>query len=107
MVRRYKARIGWCIASALCLSLAAAPLAAQEPSPQARATASRTEQMVRDARTANPALRVRIDPVTGLPTRVSGLAQTTGLPPIIASEPSKEDVQRAVRSFFQATPMGS
>lgn len=108
MAHGYKARIGCFIAPALCLSLAAAPLAAQEPSPQARATASRTEQSIRDARATNPALRVRVDPVTGLPTRISGLAQNSGLPTITASdEPSKEDIKRAVRSFFATTPMGS
>jgi Zn-dependent metalloprotease len=85
------------------------PLAAQQPTPQARETANRTEQKVRDARAANPALRVKIDPLTGLPSRITGLAAPgAGLPSITASEaPSKQDVERAVRNWFATNPMGA
>jgi Zn-dependent metalloprotease len=95
-------------AIAMGFALAVTPVAAQEPSSQARAAASRTERAVRDARPANPNLRVKIDPGTGLPARISGLAgQNSGLPAIGASEPSRSDIEQAVRRFFVETPIGS
>jgi Zn-dependent metalloprotease len=104
-----KARIERLSAIAIGLCLATFPAAAQEPSPQARAAASRTERVVRDAQSANPGLRVKIDSNTGLPARVSGLApaDNNALPPIAASEPSRGEIEQAVRRFFSDTPMGS
>jgi Zn-dependent metalloprotease len=94
---------------AIVFTLMASQAVAQEPSREARATASRTERAVRDARAANPDVRVKIDLGTGLPSRISGLAssQTSDLPQIGASDPSRAEVEQAVRRFFAETAMGS
>ena len=107
MSGRSRARVASLCAIAVGLALTMSSVAAQDPSPQARATANRTERAVRDARTANPNLRVKIEPRTGLPARISGLAsRNSDLPAIGASEPSRSDIEQAVRRFFVETPMG-
>ena len=108
MSRRSKLPFASLCLLAVGLALTALPALAQEPSAQARAMASRTERTVRDTRAANPNLRVKIDPGTGLPARISGLApRSSDLPPLGASEPSRGDIEDAVRRFFVETPMGS
>ena len=108
MSGRSTARFGQLCTIAIGFCLAMPGASAQQGSPQARATATRTEAVVRNAQAANPGLRVRIDPATGLPSRITGIApRTSGLPNIGASEPSRAEIEQAVRRFFADSLLGT
>lgn len=65
------------------------------------------EQLLQDARTRNPALKVRVDPVTGLPAKVRGLRPnvdaevTLGASRDASGQPSEDDIIRATEAFFR------
>lgn len=109
MTGGYKPCIALLLTLATCVFLAIPPVAAQEPSAQVRAATAKTERVIRDVQAANPAMRARIEPATGLPSRISGLApQTPGQPSIVASDPpSRGAIEQAVRGFFATNPIGS
>ncbi|MDX2259915.1 MAG: M4 family metallopeptidase [Hyphomicrobiaceae bacterium] len=73
---------------------------AQEPSETVR-------KMVDEARRANPSLRVRIDPVTGLPTSIRGLRPvvdpdiTLGASRSASGRPSETDIRKAAEAYFR------
>jgi hypothetical protein len=65
------------------------------------------EKIVEGARRTNPALKVRIDPRTGLPTSINGLRPAAD--PIISlnasrgpsGQPTEDDIRAAAEAFFE------
>jgi len=66
------------------------------------------EQIVQDARSRNPALKVRVDPVTGLPVKVRGLRPsvdpevTLGASRDASGQPSDDDIINTTEAFFRS-----
>lgn len=76
--------------------------------PAAQQSSATVKQIIQDARLANPALRVTLDPRTGLPSRIKGIRPLVD--PEIAlgasrgatGAPSEADILKAAEAFFRS-----
>jgi len=65
-----------------------------------------TKRVINEARRTNPALRVNMDPQTGMPTRIRGLrpivdpAISLGASRDASGAPSEADIRKSVEAFF-------
>lgn len=98
------------IVSAVISAVLAVAIASPPASAQSRGetqSQSPVERIIEEARSKNPALSARIDPLTGLPASVKGLLPSVD-PDVMLSasrdasgKPSAEDVLKAAEAFFR------
>lgn len=93
------------VAAGLVLPIFVASAHAQERGSAAKPRP--VEKILQDARSRNPALKVRVDPATGLPRTINGLRPrvdpdvSLGASRDASGQPSQVDIMRAAEAFFR------
>ncbi len=103
--RSLAGRLDGADASPLATSTAAAADEKSAVSPEAKEVKAEVDKAIDELRRTNPDLKVTINPATGLPSSISGLAPSPGGASLgatrsLGGEMTEEETRRAVESYF-------